>query len=586
MKSSHTLFPTLAVLLTLFSSDVPAACDYVFGIGRFAQPNPYQEIVEPTKETVARLFADKKVCIRSLSTQDLMKSLERGELDFFISSSGMYRRMLHTGVRDVAAVQGPNISNANYAEGSLLVTNAKRYPIGNIEQFQGKILAAGITVGFTGYLAGIYELKRQNINAESFFSRIDFIGANQFEILERVLNGKADIGILRTCMLEAYLEDHPDEADNFRIINEKASPNFPCRHSTDLYPSWVFGVSKNIDVATATQLTTALLKMPTTASNWSWGIATDFSLVDQLLRDMQMGPFKRSSRWYVARIWENYSSQILLVLSVVLMIFVHAWRSDRLVQQRTQELNKSHAQEIKFRNERNKAREKILDLQRIGVVGQFSSLLIHELGQPSSANLFLIHAFRRRMESQEPTKQDVDEVLEKLLSNVQREQKLIDKIRKYAKSAPSMWTRTDLFKCIHEAKDIVSKTLVESVSFTVDLPGKPIFIKADELELEILFVNLIKNAAEAVRDVPEPEVGISAVFSDNSVQVVIKDNGPRLSDEQLQQIGMPLKSKKTGGLGLGVYICQMIVEKYGGTLQFSRAGVDCGLCTLISIPIR
>ena len=212
--------------------------------------------------------------------------------------------------------------------------------------------------------------------------------------------------------------------------------------------------------------------------------------------------------------------------------------------------------------------------------------MIHELGQPSSANLFLIHAFRRRMESQEPTKQDVDEVLEKLLSNVQREQKLIDKIRKYAKSAPSMWTRTDLFKCIHEAKDIVSKTLVESVSFTVDLPGKPIFIKADELELEILFVNLIKNAAEAVRDVPEPEVGISAVFSDNSVQVVIKDNGPRLSDEQLQQIGMPLKSKKTGGLGLGVYICQMIVEKYGGTLQFSRAGVDCGLCTLISIPIR
>ena len=67
---------------------------------------------------------------------------------------------------------------------------------------------------------------------------------------------------------------------------------------------------------------------------------------------------------------------------------------------------------------------------------------------------------------------------------------------------------------------------------------------------------------------------------------MIKDNGPRLSDEQLQQIGMPLKSKKTGGLGLGVYICQMIVEKYGGTLQFSRAGVDCGLCTLISIPIR
>ena len=575
----------LALMLVASNAAGQVACDYVFGIGKFAQPNPNQEIVEPTKRAVKQLFADKTVCIRPLSTKDLKDAIEKGELDFFISSSGMYRRMLHTGVRDVAAVQGELIGNPNYAEGTLFVADAKRYPLGRLEQFRGGVLAAGIPVGFTGYLAGIHEMRHQGIHADSFFSTIDFVGADQFEILNRVLAGEADIGMLRTCMLEAYLLKHPDKAQRFRIVNEKTHDGFACRHSTELYPSWVFGVSRKIDVTTATKLTTALLKMPATASGLGWGIATDFSFVDKLLRDLQLGPFKHSDHWYVARIWERYSTEILFVLSMILMLFAHAWRSERLVQQRTRELNEAHAQEIYLKTERNQAREKILDMQRIGVVGQFSSLLIHELGQPSSANLFLIHAFKRRMESQEPTKQTVEEVLNKLLTNVQREQRLIDKIRKYTKNKPTSKTPVDVCTCLRNAKAIIAKSLSEPVVFSLDLPQIPILIQADELELEILFVNLVKNATEAVRGVAEPRVSILCHSTPEIATVVVRDNGPWFSDEKICQIGEPLKSGKDVGLGLGLYICQMIVEKYGANMRFARADVHGGICTTVTIPL-
>ena len=141
----------LALMLVASNAAGQVACDYVFGIGKFAEPNPNQEIVEPTKRAVKQLFADKTVCIRPLSTKDLKDAIEKGELDFFISSSGMYRRMLHTGVRDVAAVQGELIGNPNYAEGTLFVTDAKRYPLGRLEQFPG--WRAG-----SGYSSWIYWL--------------------------------------------------------------------------------------------------------------------------------------------------------------------------------------------------------------------------------------------------------------------------------------------------------------------------------------------------------------------------------------------------------------------------------------------
>ena len=64
-----------------------------------------------------------------------------------------------------------------------------------------------------------------------------------------------------------------------------------------------------------------------------------------------------------------------------------------------------------------------------------------------------------------------------------------------------------------------------------------------------------------------------------------ENNGPWLSDEKICQIGEPLKSGKDVGLGLGLYICQMIVENYGANMRFARADVHGGICTTVTIPL-
>lgn len=568
-----------------FGGEAPEKCDYVFGIGRFAQPNPYQEIVNPTINVVKKLFPDKNICIRSLKTQDLQQALENAELDFFISSSGMYRRMLHIGIRDIAAVEGRNAINPNYAEGSLFVANADKYKGDGFYQFKGKALAAGIPSGFTGYLAGIHELKKNNIDPESFFSSIEFVGPNQYEILERILNGTSDLGILRTCMLESYLTKHPESGNKFRVINEQSHKNFVCKHSTELYPSWIFGVSKQTDVQTATLLTTALLKMNETESGYSWGIATDFSFVDKLLKDLQIGPFKQSDFWYIQQFWSRYKKNIGFGFIILLLICMHSWRSDRLVKKKTRELEAAHAYETKLRTERNNAREKILNMQRIGVIGQFSSLLIHELGQPSAANLLLIHGFRRYIETNEPTKENVDGILTKLLDNLNREEKLIEKIRKYTKSRTHNRKRVDLCSCLRSSIHIIDKTLPENIKLTFSLPNESIYIQADELDLEILFINLIKNSSEAISAVQDPTISITLKTSNDAATISIIDNGPRLTDEEINKIKIPLSSTKSNGLGLGVYICQMIAEGLNGTLEYSRHTEDYGIETQVTFPL-
>lgn len=578
------LLSAIATIST--ASPDPVKCDYVFGIGRFALPNPNIEIIEPTKKALIKAFPESNVCIRSLSTKDLESALNRSELDFFIASSGMYRRMLHTGIRDIAAVIGPHITNANYAEGTTFVAAASKHSSSDsIRSFRNGILAAGIPAGFTGYLAGMHELKKQGVDVDSFFLRTEFVGSNQFEVLRRLLSGQADLGMLRTCMFEYFTAEHPELKDSFVVINEKKHEEFSCRHSTELYPSWVFGVSSRIDVETATAATTALLKMPNTSSGLAWGIATDFTKLDELMRDLSLGQFKLTDKWLFSKIWEQYRTHISFFACIILFVLLHAWRSDVLVKKRTKELNAAHEHELTLENERNAAREKILDMQRIGVVGQFSSMLIHELGQPNSANQFLIHAFRRRMETQPPTRESVEEILTKLLSNVQREQQLINKVRKYTKKSTSR-KPVDALDCLSNAQAVVSQSLARKIEFSMRIPSEAVFVSADELELEILFVNLIKNAVEAVAEIEHPQIDIECLSKQDSVEFFIRDNGPLLSDDQMKLIGVPLNSTKNNGLGLGLYICQMIVENLGGNLTFERASPLGGVCSKISLPAK
>lgn len=106
----------------------------------------------------------------------------------------------------------------------------------------------------------------------------------------------------------------------------------------------------------------------------------------------------------------------------------------------------------------------------------------------------------------------------------------------------------------------------DSVLLTTDTPIPNVDVLADDM-LDSVFRNLLTNAIEH-NDKNLPEVTVTAKTDDTTVTIRIADNGPGIPDERKQEIFQEgKKGLDSSGTGLGLYLVQTLVSRYGGTVQ-------------------
>jgi len=93
-------------------------------------------------------------------------------------------------------------------------------------------------------------------------------------------------------------------------------------------------------------------------------------------------------------------------------------------------------------------------------------------------------------------------------------------------------------------------------------------VQADVNLIEQVLINLVVNAAEAVKDRPEPRILLSAYITPaNKVIVKIADNGVGMPEELLEKIFIPFFSTRKTGSGIGLSLCKQIMLLHKGTIQ-------------------
>lgn len=256
----------------------------------------------------------------------------------------------------------------------------------------------------------------------------------------------------------------------------------------------------------------------------------------------------------------EHAAWVILAAAILIGMIWHSVAAERLVRRRSAELMET----VK----RQQASERQFEaLERMTAVSQMSNIVAHELRQPLAAVTNFAMGVRRRIANGTLTADSLEFALGRILAENERASDIVEHVRDYARKRRRQITPVDLTQM--SAKVVSSMRASNArVSFESEVPAG-LFVEGDSLEIELVLRNLVKNAGESAAQADgAPRVVLAGERIGDEVVITVTDNGPVRTKAEIDAFLVPLRSEKSGGLGLGLAIVRRIIEAYGGTIVF------------------
>jgi PAS domain S-box-containing protein len=206
---------------------------------------------------------------------------------------------------------------------------------------------------------------------------------------------------------------------------------------------------------------------------------------------------------------------------------------------------------------------------RVSLLGQFTASLAHELGQPLGAIRRNADAAELFLKNTPPDLEEIRAILSDMHKDCERAAMVIDRLRTMLRRRgieiqPLVWS-----ELVHEAVSIVRPDAqARGIFLEIETPlGLP-RLMGDRVHVQQVLINLIANAMDAIDEDSggDRRVTVSAHTENGNLECAISDTGPGIPPHRLQTIFDPFVTTKLNGMGMGLPICQTIVETLGGRL--------------------
>jgi C4-dicarboxylate-specific signal transduction histidine kinase len=239
--------------------------------------------------------------------------------------------------------------------------------------------------------------------------------------------------------------------------------------------------------------------------------------------------------------------------------------SNSLIYQNIEEQVKERTQELV------EVQKQLIQAEKLATVGTLSGGVAHEINNPLSAILMNVQMLLA-VSDDDGVKVD-KESLELIEEATQRCRTIVQKLMVYAKKPleTDEISVTDLCVVLKKTLAFIGYQLEQdNIKIIMNIKEEPLTVMGNPNELEQVFTNIILNARDAVKEAKRDGKIYISLFKDrNDVKVEIKDEGIGIPQECISKIFDPFfTTKEIGkGLGLGLSICQSIVEKYKGRIS-------------------
>lgn len=205
--------------------------------------------------------------------------------------------------------------------------------------------------------------------------------------------------------------------------------------------------------------------------------------------------------------------------------------------------------------------------KRLAALGEMAAGIAHEIRNPLGG----IQLYASSLAAEVADRPAAALLVQKISKGVKGLNAMVTDMLTFTQNIQLAKQRTDLADLMTAVVDLAMPTLLEhNIDVRLSDSIEEVSVQADPKMLRQVLLNLVLNAAEAIAEQKKknapPVIAINAVQDKNGVTITIDDNGPGISEGNLEKIFNPFFTTKHTGTGLGLAIVHRIIEAHGGTI--------------------
>ena len=310
-----------------------------FGVLSFRPKPETQKRWQPLMDYLNQSGLKRKFTLVPLTYPELELAVRNRQVDVVLTQPAhyivlSYAQGLYSPLATLVEVDG-DLKLESF--GGVIITRADNPTINNLEDLRGKRVAISSTESLGGYLVQAYELKKLGIDPEADVSLVK-LGLPHDQAVDAVLSGKADVGFVRTGLLESLASEGKLDRSLLKVLRAEKVPDYPLALSTPLYPEWALAAMPWLDPELAREVAAAVLSLPHGGAVAKacridgFTIPGNYHVVDELMRVLRAPPFDKRDTSLRA-LWDDHKDAVAgtalgfsLLLSVLLFMLLRVSR--------------------------------------------------------------------------------------------------------------------------------------------------------------------------------------------------------------------------------------------------------------------